>query len=96
VGGENSLRYFVSQLDGSNWLNGKRANGTELGEGGTVRDRWNFNGSDCMKLLIIQFSTEGGRYRKTRAIFDWSWDNTNKHIERRKTYLAVLQSKSNK
>ena len=61
-----------------------------------MRDRWNCNGSDCMKLLIKQFSTMGGRYRKTRAIFDWSWDNTNKHNGRRKTYLAVLQSKSTK
>ena len=49
-----------------------------------------------MKLLIKQFSTVVGRYRKTRAVFDWSWDNTNKHNGRRKTFLAVLQGKSTK
>ena len=51
MGGENSLRYFVSQLDECNSLNGRRANGTELGVGGSVCDRWNCIGSDCMKLL---------------------------------------------
>jgi len=38
----------------------------------------------------------GGRYRMARAIFVWSRDNTKQHNGRKKSYLAVLQGKSNK